>query len=62
MVIVHISVCLISYIGLVPIGGAGLSSMDGILIYEELAYGCTGIVSPIVANDLAVSLCVCVSG
>ena len=37
-------------------GGTGLSSMDGVLIYEELAYGCTGIVSPIVANDLAVSV------
>ncbi|XP_065916861.1 medium-chain specific acyl-CoA dehydrogenase, mitochondrial-like [Dysidea avara] len=36
-------------------GGTGLSSMDGVLILEELAYGCTGVTSPIVANDLALT-------
>ena len=48
------NVCIIA-VGLVPKGGTGLSSMDGVLILEELAYGCTGVTSPIVANDLAVS-------
>jgi len=35
-------------------GGAGLSGLDGILIVEALAYGCTGISTAIVSNDLAV--------
>jgi len=41
-------------------GGAGLSTMDSVLIYEVLGYGCTGVAIAIVANDLAVgSMCLC---
>lgn len=33
-------------------GGNGLSTLDGVLITEKLAYGCTGIQTAILANDL----------
>src|SRR5215218_5833218 len=33
-------------------GGAGLSSFDGMLIAEELSWGCAGIAVSIVANAL----------
>lgn len=35
--------------------GAGLSSIDGILLIEQLAYGCAGVTTSIVANDLALA-------
>eukprot|EP00039_Didymoeca_costata_P020089 m.340033 g.340033 ORF g.340033 m.340033 type:complete len:422 (+) comp19089_c0_seq1:30-1295(+) len=34
-------------------GGLGLSTLDGVVISEELAYGCTGIMTGIEANNLA---------
>jgi acyl-CoA dehydrogenase len=34
-------------------GGLGLGAMDGILIAEELAWGCTGIGTAMEANGLA---------
>ncbi len=34
-------------------GGVGLSHLDQLLAYEELAWGCSGITTSIVANDLA---------
>lgn len=34
-------------------GGLGLSLMDSCLIAEELAYGCTGISTAMLANELA---------
>src|ERR1035437_5993364 len=34
-------------------GGLGLGVLDGIIITEELAYGCTGIATPMEANALA---------
>ncbi len=34
-------------------GGLGLSVLDGIIITEELAYGCTGIATAMEANSLA---------
>lgn len=37
-------------------GGAGLGVLDGCVVTEELAYGCTGIQTAIEANSLAVSL------
>ena len=36
-------------------GGAGLGVLDGCVVTEELAYGCTGIQTAIEANSLAVS-------
>ena len=38
------------------VGGAGLGVLDGCVVTEELAYGCTGIQTAIEANSLAVSL------
>jgi acyl-CoA dehydrogenase len=35
-------------------GGLGLSTFDGCLINEELAFGCTGISTAIEANSLGV--------
>lgn len=37
------------------VGGAGLGVLDGCVVTEELAYGCTGIQTAIEANSLAVS-------
>ena len=34
-------------------GGVGLSHLDQLLAYEELAWGCSGMATSIVANDLA---------
>lgn len=34
-------------------GGMGLSTLDGVIISEELAYGCTGIMTSMEANGLA---------
>jgi acyl-CoA dehydrogenase len=34
-------------------GGAGLGSLDGVILSEELAYGCTGIMTAMEANHLA---------
>jgi len=34
-------------------GGLGLSTLDGVIISEELAYGCTGIMTAMEANGLA---------
>jgi acyl-CoA dehydrogenase len=34
-------------------GGVGLSHLDQLLAYEELAWGCSGMTTSIVANDLA---------
>ena len=34
-------------------GGMGLGVLDGIIITEELAYGCTGIATAMEANGLA---------
>ncbi len=33
-------------------GGVGLSSLDGCIVTEELAWGCAGICTSIMANDL----------
>ena len=49
-------------------GGLGLGLVDECIIGEELAYGCTGILTAIAANSLAVRyyatvyiyVCVCV--
>ncbi len=43
-------------------GGLGLGILDDCIIAEELAYGCTGIMTAMSANGLAVSgrVCVCV--
>ena len=38
-------------------GGSGLSSLDGVLVAETMAYGCTGITTALLSNDLAVSWC-----
>ena len=43
------------YISYHPQGGLGLGMMDEVVITEELAYGCTGIMTAIAANGLAVS-------
>ena len=56
---------LASCVGLVYEGGTGMSGMDGMLIVEAIAYGCSGISTAILSNDLAVSavyafVCVCV--
>jgi len=37
------------------LSGSGVSSLDGIMIVENLAYGCAGVTTSIVANDLALS-------
>ena len=37
------------------LGGPGLGTLDGCVVTEELAYGCTGIQTAIEANSLAVS-------
>ena len=34
-------------------GGVGLSHVDQLLAYEELAWGCSGVTTSIIANDLA---------
>lgn len=34
-------------------GGVGLSHMDQVLVAEELAWGCAGVATSIIANDLA---------
>ena len=34
-------------------GGAGLGALEGVIIAEELAYGCTGMMTAIEANGLA---------
>ena len=34
-------------------GGMGLSTLDGVVIAEELAYGCTGMMTAMEANNLA---------
>ena len=34
-------------------GGVGLSALDATLVYESLAYGCMGMTTSIMANDLA---------
>src|SRR5687767_2424850 len=34
-------------------GGVGLSHVDQLLAYEELAWGCAGMATSITANDLA---------
>ena len=34
-----------------------MSAVDGILISEAVAYGCTGIMTALFSNDLAVSQC-----
>ena len=36
-------------------GGLGLGSLDGCIIGEELAYGCTGMMTAIEANNLAIA-------
>ena len=36
-------------------GGSGLSVLDAVLIAEKIAYGCTGIQTAILSNDLGVS-------
>ncbi|EQC33081.1 acyl-CoA dehydrogenase [Saprolegnia diclina VS20] len=43
--------------GIIPqkYGGLGLSTLDGVLISEELAYGCTGMMTAIEINHLALS-------
>ena len=43
-------------------GGLGLGILDDCIIAEELAYGCTGIMTAMSANGLAVSGRVCVCG
>lgn len=35
------------------VGGLGLGCVEGVVIAEELAYGCTGISTAVSANDLA---------
>ena len=37
-------------------GGMGLGTLDECIITEELAFGCTGIMTAMVANGLAVSI------
>lgn len=37
------------------LGGLGLNSLDGGLIVEEFAYGCTGIGSALTITDIGVS-------
>lgn len=34
-------------------GGAGMHSLDGVIVGEEMAYGCTGVSTAIEANTLA---------
>src|SRR5262245_13559145 len=34
-------------------GGAGLGVLDGVIVAEEIAYGCTGIMTAMEANGLA---------
>ena len=36
-------------------GGSGISAVDAILISETIAYGCTGIMTALFSNDLAVN-------
>ena len=36
------------------LGGAGLSHFDQALVAEELAWGCAGVATSMIANDLAV--------
>jgi acyl-CoA dehydrogenase len=37
------------------LSGSGLSSLDAIILIEQLAYGCAGVTTSIVANDLALA-------
>ena len=37
------------------LGGSGLGGVDVVVITEQLAYGCTGVQTAILANDLGVS-------
>jgi acyl-CoA dehydrogenase len=37
------------------LSGSGLSSVDAILLIEQLSYGCAGVTTSIVANDLALA-------
>ena len=37
------------------LGGSGLSSIDAMGVIEKLAYGCAGVTTSIVANDLALT-------
>lgn len=37
------------------LGGSGLSSLDSCLVIEELAWGCAGVATSIVVNDLALT-------
>ena len=39
----------------VKFGGLGLGVLDECIVGEELAYGCTGIMTALTANGLAVS-------
>ncbi|XP_065916954.1 medium-chain specific acyl-CoA dehydrogenase, mitochondrial-like [Dysidea avara] len=39
----------------VEYGGTGMSGMDGMLIVEAIAYGCSGISTAILSNDLALT-------
>ncbi len=36
-------------------GGVGLSTLDSVLVVEELAWGCAGVTTSIMANDLGVT-------
>ncbi len=36
-------------------GGLGLGALDGCVIQEELAYGCTGMATAMEANSLAIA-------
>ena len=38
-----------------PYGGLGLGSVDACLVAEEIAWGCGGIATSVVANDLALT-------
>ena len=43
-------------IGLIYQGGTDLSGIDGLLIVEAIGFGCTGISTAVLSNDLAVSI------
>ena len=36
-------------------GGSGLGGVDGVVITEQMAYGCSGITTASLSNDLGVS-------
>lgn len=46
---------LINLIQPVELGGTGLSNFDAALVVEELAAGCAGVTTSVVANDLALT-------